>query len=66
MTPQYARDYISRFHLIIGAPSPISYVDTTAGLIDIENMTDERAVWLARELQRMEAEAGRPEGVPVQ
>lgn len=67
MTPQEARDYISRFHLVIGKESPITFVETSAGRrIDFATMSDEDAVQVAQMMQDMEIEAGKPQGVPVQ
>jgi hypothetical protein len=67
VTPKDARDYIGRFHLVARMPTPLGWVDTSSGRrIEMATMTDDEAVQVALMLQEMEAQAGKPEGVPLQ
>lgn len=56
MTPSEARKYIAVFrkHTVPGT----SYVDTSSGRrIELDQMSDDDALFVAAEFQRMEAEA---------
>lgn len=54
-TPTEARSYIAVFrkHTLPGA----DYVDTSAGRILLDSMTDDEALFVAKEFQHMEIEA---------
>jgi hypothetical protein len=56
-TPEQARAYIALFRKYT-LPG-VTYVDTGTRKIQLDQMSDDDAVFVAREFQRMEAEAGR-------
>lgn len=57
LTPEAARSYIAIFrkHTLPGA----QYIDTQSRRIELDSMTDDEALFVAEEFQRMEAAAAK-------